>query len=232
MKNNIAHILVVDDEAHLLSVIQAYLEKEGYKVTIAESGIAGLSFFEKHGADLIILDLMLPDLSGEEICSKIRLKSHVPMIMLTAKTTESDRVAGLNLGADDYLTKPFSPRELTARVRALLRRAASQQVLAEVLHLPKSGLIIDKNSMTVIHKNKAVDLTSTEFRLLWLFAAHPGQVFSRNDLLNEVMGDAYEGYDRTMDVHIKNLRQKLDDSKHQLIVTVYGAGYKLMEGSD
>ena len=229
MKKNNAHILVVDDEAHLLSVIQAYLEKEGYKVTIAESGTAGLSFFEKHGADLIILDLMLPDLSGEEICSRIRLKSHVPMIMLTAKTTESDRVTGLNLGADDYLTKPFSPKELTARVRALLRRAASQQILAEVLHLPASDLIIDKNSMTVIRRNKPVDLTSTEFRLLWLLASHPGQVFSRADLLNDVMGDAYEGYDRTMDVHIKNLRQKLGDSEHQLIITVYGAGYKLME---
>ena len=226
-----ARILVIDDEPHLLDVIQAYLTKEGFQVVTADTGSRGLELFNRTGADLIILDLMLPDLSGERVCSQIRLTSRVPIIMLTAKTTESDRIEGLDLGADDYVTKPFSPGELIARVKAILRRTTSQQVLAEVLHLPASGLSIDRTRMQVTLHRQPIDLTSTEFRLLWLLATHPGQVFSRDDLITKLLGDDYDGYDRTIDVHIKNLRHKLGDTNHQVIVTVYGAGYKLMEGS-
>jgi DNA-binding response OmpR family regulator len=223
-------ILAIDDEPHLLSVIKAYLEKEGYEVNTAEDGQHGLDHFISRGADLIILDLMLPDLSGEDFCSRIRLKSQVPIIMLTAKTAEADRIKGLNLGADDYLTKPFSPGELVARVKAILRRSSPQPVMAEVLQLPELELMLDKGLMTVTHHNDSVEMTSTEFRLLWLMASHPGRVFSRDELVTRILGEDYEGFDRTIDVHIKNLRIKLMDSSHQLIVTVYGAGYKLVEG--
>lgn len=227
MPHTPVHILVIDDETNLLEVIRAYLEKEGYRVSTVENGTAGLRYAQQQGVDLVILDLMLPDLSGEEICTSLRQTSQVPILMLTAKTAESSRVSGLNMGADDYLTKPFSPRELVARVKAILRRSSDQPMMAEILRLTWADLEMNRETMTVCHQGQQVDLTSTEFRMLWLLASHPGQVFSRDQLVNLVMGDAYEGYDRTIDVHMKNLRQKLKDRDHALILTVYGAGYKL-----
>ena len=223
--------MVIEDEANLLSVIKAYLEKEEYQVMTAENGEQGLKLFMNQGADLILLDLMLPDLSGEEICSRVRQTGNVPILMLTAKTTERDRIHGLNLGADDYLTKPFSPGELIARIKAILRRSTSEGIKAEVIRLSGHELALDKSRMQVHLNRQHIDITATEFRILWLLASHPNQVFSREVLLNQIMGDEYEGYDRTIDVHIKNIRYKLGDAEHQLIETVYGAGYRLGEGS-
>jgi len=221
-------ILLVEDEKNISDVVKAYLEKENYKVIRAFNGQEALELFNLHEPDLIILDLMLPKISGEEVCSMIRSTSHVPIIMLTAKSHEDDKIEGLTIGADDYLVKPFSPRELVSRVKALLRRAyRDSSPLAEKLVFP-GGLTIFVDKFTV-YKNKVdLDLTTNEFKVLLALASNPKIVFSRDQLLDKAFGYDYDGFQRTIDTHIKNIRQKIEDDpkKPSYIITVYGAGYK------
>lgn len=221
-------ILLVDDEKKILEVVQAYLEKEGYLVYTSMSGKQALEVFKKVNPDLLVLDLMLPDLTGQEVCSLIRQESNIPIMMLTAKITEDDKINGFTLGADDYLTKPFSPRELVARVKALLRRSGGGKNSGAVLSFGNEDLVINETSYEVMKKGKLLSLTPNEFKILNILAKHQGKAFSRWELINLALGYDYEGYERTIDTHIKNLRQKIeDDSKNPVyILTVYGIGYK------
>lgn len=221
-------ILLVDDEKKILEVVQAYLEKEGYLVYTSMSGKQALEVFKKVDPDLLVLDLMLPDLTGQEVCSLIRQESNIPIMMLTAKITEDDKINGFTLGADDYLTKPFSPRELVARVKALLRRSGGGKNSGAVLSFGNEDLVINETSYEVMKKGKLLNLTPNEFKILNILAKHQGKAFSRWELINLALGYDYEGYERTIDTHIKNLRQKIeDDSKNPVyILTVYGIGYK------
>ncbi len=221
-------ILVVDDEIQITEVIRAYLEKEGYKVYTAHNGNDAILIFKRESIDFIVLDLMLPDLSGEEICKIIRVKSQVPILMLTAKAEEEDRVTGLYLGADDYLVKPFSPKELVARIKTIFRRTEKDFIKADIIEFNKGDLLIDSNKMELKKKGELVDLTPTEFKLILALAQNPNRVFSREDLINKVLGIDYEGYDRTIDTHIKNIRQKIEDENIKYIHTVYGVGYKFV----
>jgi DNA-binding response OmpR family regulator len=191
MKNS--RILIVEDEGKISDIVKAYLEKDGFAVTITDTGHKALSAFKK-GFDLIILDLMLPDMEGEDICQTIREDSDVPIIMLTAKSEEEDRIKGLGIGADDYVVKPFSPRELVARVNALLRRAKGTK---QAISFNKGDLIIDSSLFEVRKKGAPVILTPTEFKLLQCVAEHPGQVFTRIQLVNLILGYDFDGYDRT-----------------------------------
>lgn len=225
---------MVDDELTILNVIRAYLEKSEYVVYVAETGIQALQLFENLQPDLLILDLMLPDLSGEEVCRTIRRTSNVPILMLTAKSNEDDKVNGLLIGADDYLTKPFSPRELTARVVSLLRRAQMQEPKERNTIQLGQELTIDLEDHEVFMKGEPVYLTPIEFKLLVTLAKHPKRVFSRMELINQIQGYTFEGYERTVDVHIKNLRQKIGDDPKQpkYIKTVFGVGYKFQVMQD
>ncbi len=227
---NNGKILVVEDETKIADIVKAYLKKESFRVTAVETGQEAISIL-KEGFDLIILDLMLPDMDGEDICSTIRKDSDVPIIMLTAKSDEEDRIKGLGLGADDYVVKPFSPRELIARVKALLRRAGGT---AEVSGFNNSDLVIDSLRFEIKKKGKQVVLTPTEFKLLQCLAGHPGQVFTRLQLVNVILGYDFEGYDRTIDAHIKNIRHKVEDNQRapSYIKTVYGVGYKFTGSPD
>jgi DNA-binding response OmpR family regulator len=218
-------ILIVEDEKKIAEIVKAYLEKEKYRVEHAETGEEALKYLNEP-FDLIILDLMLPDIKGEELCSIIRENSDVPVIMLTAKSAEEDRIKGLGIGADDYVVKPFSPRELVARVKAQLRRAGKTR--KKVLSYNQGTLKIDTVHYEVMKENNQVVLTPTEFKILLALAENPGRVFSRDQLVNVVQGYDFEGYDRTVDAHVKNLRHKIEkDSKEpQFIKTVYGIGYK------
>lgn len=223
-------IVVIDDEQSVREVVQAYLEKDGYHVFVAGTGSDGLALAERMNPALIVLDLMLPDVSGEEVCSEIRSRSDVPILMLTAKASEEDRVAGLVSGADDYLVKPFSPRELVARVRAVLRRTQSVETpLVETLSLAGGRLEIDTVQHVVKRDGAAVELTPNEYKLLVTLARYPGRAYSRFELINRVQGYDYEGYERTIDVHVKNLRKKIEpDPAHpRYVETVMGVGYKL-----
>lgn len=222
-------ILVVEDEKNIQEVIKAYLMKEGYSVITAEDGEKALEIFNKENIQLIILDLMLPKLSGEKVCSVIRAKSDVPIIMLTAKVEEDDKIEGLSIGADDYVTKPFSPRELVSRVKALLRRSyRDASPLAEKLIFNDGDLELDIDKMIVRKKGKNVYLTSNEFKVLVALLSNPGQVFTREQLIELAFGYDYDGFDRTVDTYIKNIRQKIEDDpkKPSYIFTVYGVGYK------
>lgn len=221
-------ILVVDDEKKITAVLKAYLENEGFSVITAYTGLEALEKIATENPDLVILDLMLPELSGEEVCQQIREVSTLPIIMLTAKTAEVDRIEGLNLGADDYVNKPFSPREVVARVKAVLRRSGPNRCTSSQLSFRAGDLVIDLNGHEVYKQSMAVSLTPTEFKLLTLLAQSPGQVFSRSMLTERLQGYDYDGYDRTIDVHVKNLRKKVEtDSQNPVyIVTVYGVGYK------
>lgn len=222
-------VLVVDDEENIVDVVKAYLEKDGYKVLTAYRGQDALNIVNEEPVDFIVLDLMMPGLSGEEVCKRIRTKSQVPILMLTAKAEEGDRIYGLDIGADDYMVKPFSPKELSARVRAILRRTETGRIPTEIIEFNNGDLTINLNNMEVKKQGKQVDLTATEFNLLSLLAQNVGLVFSRDTLIERVLGYDYEGYDRTIDTHIKNIRQKIDDKNIKYIITVYGAGYKFME---
>lgn len=217
-------ILVVEDESKIAEIVRAYLVKDGFTITVAETGQMAISLLKK-GFDLVILDLMLPDMDGEDICVMIRKDSDVPIIMLTAKSEEDDRIKGLGLGADDYVVKPFSPRELVARVKALLRRTMGTSA---TLGFNKDDLVIDSLRFEVSKKGTQVVLTPTEFKLLQCIASHPGQVFTRLQLVNVILGYDFEGYDRTIDAHIKNIRHKIEDNQRApaYIKTVYGVGYK------
>lgn len=222
-------ILVVDDEERILEVIKAYLEKENYEVVTATNGEEAVGLFKKDTVHLVILDLMIPKIPGEQVCFKIRETSHVPIIMLTAKVEEEDKLEGLSIGADDYLTKPFSARELVGRVKALLRRAYREEgPLAEHLVFNDGDLEIDVPKMKVLKNGIEVILTPYEFKVLISFLTNPGQVFSREQLVERAFGYDYEGFDRTIDTYIKNIRQKIEDNpkKPIYVTTVYGVGYR------
>ena len=220
-------ILVVDDEKKLVRLISAYLEKEGYEVLAAFDGEAALEMFRSESPDLVVLDIMLPGLDGLEFCRRVRTESSAPIIMLSARTEEIDRVVGLEVGADDYVTKPFSPRELVARVRAVLRRSRASAPGAEKA-MVRGPLVIDRARHAVEAGEDAVTLTATEFSMLAVMAERPGQVFSRSQLLSLSQGDYFEGYERTVDTHVKNLRKKLKEraGDWDFIETVHGVGYR------
>jgi two-component system alkaline phosphatase synthesis response regulator PhoP len=217
-------ILVVDDEPQIVDLLRSYLQRDGFDVDQAVDGEAALAACARLRPDLIVLDLMLPKLDGREVCRRLRESGQTPIIMLTARDEESDKLLGLELGADDYITKPFSPREVVARVRAVLRRGSR-----ETIEVVRAGdLVIDLRAHEVTLEGRRVDLTPTEFRLLEILAGHPNQVFTRMQLIDRVQGHAFEGYERTVDAHIKNLRGKVEpDPKNPCyILTVYGVGYK------
>ncbi len=221
-------ILVVDDAESLRTMVKSYLTQEGYRVVTAANGREALFVARQEHPDLILLDLMMPELGGFEFISAHNRDSNAPIIILTAKLEESDKVLGLELGADDYLTKPFSLRELMARIRAVLRRAERSAATGAPL-LRVGNLTLDHDSRQVTTNGVAVDLTPSEFDLLATFMAQPGRVFSRLELLDRLQGDAYEGYERTIDVHIRNLRTKIepDPRNPRYVLTVYGIGYRL-----
>lgn len=220
-------ILIVDDEARLVDVLKAYLERDGYKVIAAYDGKQALAQARREKPDLILLDLMLPEIDGMEVCRTLRKESETPIIMLTARSEEADKLIGLELGADDYVTKPFSPREVVARVRAVLRRAQSTRQ-AEVEAVAVGDLVVDQARHEVRRGDEAIALTPTEFDLLWALANNQGRVLSRLQLMEKALGESYEGYERTIDAHIKNLRRKIErDPAHPRYVhTVFGVGYK------
>jgi len=221
-------VLVVDDDAKTVELVKLYLNRDGYKVMAAYDGAEALRLARKGRPDLIVLDLMLPGMDGLEVCRILRDESDVPIIMLTARTTDEDKLIGLGLGADDYVSKPFSPRELAARVRAVLRRLPGERGPAEVKH---GALALNFLRQEASVAGRPLNLTPVEFKLLGVLMKEPGRVFSRAELVEKSMGYDYKGFDRTIDVHILNLRRKLErDSRHpDYIKTVYGAGYKLTE---
>jgi two-component system alkaline phosphatase synthesis response regulator PhoP len=229
-----ASILVVEDEPKITEVLKLYLERDGYQVTMALTGTAALEAFHRKAPDLVLLDINLPEVDGLEVCRQIRSGSALPIIMLTARDEEADKLIGLELGADDYVTKPFSPREVVARVRAVLRRTASPQT-PQIQEVLKAGdLELDPERHEAHRRGSALDLTPTEFRLLEVLMRNPGRVFSRLQLLDLVQGEAFEGYERTIDAHVKNLRAKIepDPQRPSHVTTVYGVGYKFAERSD
>jgi DNA-binding response OmpR family regulator len=219
-------VLVVDDETPLRDLIRAYLERDGYTVVEASTGKEALSAAALHNPDIIVLDLMIPEIDGTEVCRRIRASSDVYIIMLTAKADEVDRVVGLEVGADDYLTKPFSPRELMARVRALLRRPRAQVAMARILRF--GDLTIDVDGHEVRVGNEVITLTATEYRLIAILASTPGRMYSRAQLLEHVWGSSYYGDDRVVDVHIANARRKIQENStsQPFVETVRGAGYR------
>ena len=219
-------ILVVDDKKELRVMVQAYLEQEGFRVVSAADGQEALYVVRHEKPDLIILDLMMPKMGGYEFLNAHKRQSETPVIILTAKLEEGDKVLGLELGADDFVTKPFSMRELTARVRAVLRRVAREPSGAELLRV--ADITLDRSSRLVKVSDRAVDLTPSEFDLLSVFMAAPGRAFTRAELLDRLQGDAFEGYERTIDVHIRNLRTKIEPtpSDPRYIETIYGVGYR------
>jgi DNA-binding response OmpR family regulator len=222
--------LIVEDEARILEVVKSLLESAGFTAFIAETGRKALEIFERENLSLVLLDLMLPDISGEEVCAAIRKKSRVPIIMLTAKAQEADMLRGLGSGADDYITKPFSLKVLRARIEAVLRRASDGPVpLFNKASFGDGDLEIDFISHTVTRAGGEVRLTPSEFRMLAALVKHPHRVFTRDELITVAMGEEFDGYDRAVDSHIKNLRQKIerDPKKPAYIVTVHGVGYKL-----
>ena len=223
-------ILIVDDEKKIVEILKAYLEKEGYSVLTAYDGQEALDSARRDVPDLIILDLMLPEISGWDVCRELRKESNVPVIMLTARDDTTDKIIGLELGADDYVTKPFDPKEIVSRVRAVLRRSESTSASKTIYRIGDISIDIEKHS--VLHNGKSIDLTAIEFEIYKALAENPGRVYSRAQLLDRIQGDTYEGYERTIDTHIKNLRKKLAiPAQHPgYIVTVYGVGYKLGEG--
>ncbi|WP_273323566.1 response regulator transcription factor [Vallitalea guaymasensis] len=229
-------ILVIDDEHGLLEVVEAYLKKDGYEVFTADNGKEGLSLYKNIAPDFIILDLMLPDLSGEKICEIIREESDVPILMLTAKSMEDDKISGLALGADDYLTKPFSPRELVMRVKAILRRTYKKTNINNdnIISFNNKDIIIDKEEHIVKKAGEVLNITPNEYEILLLFVRNPNKVFTRSQIIDAALGYEFVGYDRTIDAHIKNLRKKLEDDikKPGYLLTVYGVGYKFKGKQD
>ncbi|MDI3481648.1 MAG: hypothetical protein PWQ97_1303 [Tepidanaerobacteraceae bacterium] len=227
-------ILVVDDEVKILNLIKNYLENEGFEVITADNGKKAMEFLSAEKPDLVVLDIMMPEISGYDICRKICASSETPVIMLTAKSEEVDKILGLELGADDYITKPFSLRELAARIRVVLRRLkkqGSQQDAGQDKEdiLEYLGLKLDLRKKTAYLDGRPLSLTPTEFKILAMLMANPGVVFSRLQILEEVLGEYYEGYERSLDTHMSNLRKKLEDdpANPRYIKTVYGMGYKI-----
>lgn len=221
-------VLIVEDEHKIAEAVMAYLENSGYLPIVAYDGEHALSLFEKSNPDLVILDLMLPKISGEEVCKAIRRTSRVPIIMLTAKINEEDKINGLNMGADDYVTKPFSPRELVARVNSLLRRADGGTLpLFHTMSWNNRDLEVDLSGYTVKKSGKDVNLTPNEFKLLCAMIKYPKKIFTREELIEIAFGSDYDGFERTIDSHIKNLRSKIEDDTANpiYIITVRGIGY-------
>ena len=221
-------VLVVDDDARTVELVKLYLNRDGYRILTAYDGIEALRLAREGHPDLIVLDLMLPGMDGLEVCRTLRGESDVPIIMLTARTTDEEKLTGLGLGADDYMTKPFSPRELAARVRAVLRRIPGERGPDEV----KCGqLTVDFLGHEASLAGRPLNLTPVEFKLLGVLVKEPGKVFSRAELIERALGHDFEGFDRTIDVHILNLRRKLepDTSSPKYIKTIYGTGYKFSE---
>jgi DNA-binding response OmpR family regulator len=222
-------ILVVDDEPKIVRLVRDYLEKDGYKVLSAEDGDSALAMARRSHPDLIVLDVMLPGMDGWEVCRILRREMDTPIILLTARAEESDQVLGLGLGADEYVTKPFSPRTLTARVQALLRRARGQVRPAPVVRAGR--LVVDLAGHRVTLDGNTLHLTPNEFRILAVLVQHPGQTLSRQQLIDDLHGGVYTNFDRSIDSHIKNLRRKLDNDPSQpdWIETVYGIGYRFID---
>lgn len=221
-------ILVVDDEPHLVNTVRAYLQDSGFEVVTASNGREGLFVFRHEEPDLIILDLMMPEMDGWEAARLIRKESNVPIIMLTARVEDVDKIAALEMGADDYIAKPFNPRELVARARAVLRRTYGDMDEGnEILRV--GDLELKPEAYQVTLKGSVLDLTRSEFELLEVMMRNPGRVFSRGDLLEHIQGEAYAAYERTIDAHIKNIRAKIEDDPRQpqYIETVYGVGYRM-----
>ena len=221
-------VLVVDDDVKTVELVKLYLNRDGYKVLTAYDGVEALRLAREGNPDLIVLDLMLPGIDGLEVCRTLRGESDVPIIMLTARTTDEDKLTGLSLGADDYVTKPFSPRELAARVRAVLRRLPGERGPDEIRH---GKLTVSFVKHEAYLADRPLNLTSIEFKLLGVLVKEPGRVFNRAQLIEKALSYDFEGFDRTIDVHILNLRRKLepDPSHPRYIKTVYGAGYKFSE---
>jgi len=220
-------ILVIEDDERVSDIIKAYLEREGYNVFLTAKGLDGIEIARKNDLNLIILDLMLPDISGEEVCKIIRQNSDVHIFMLTAKSSLTERIEGLNIGADEYLVKPFSPRELTARVNALFRRFGKDKEQSDSIY-DDGNLEINYEKRIVKVKGKEISLTPNEFNILYFLAANKGNVLSREQIIDKIFGFDFMGYDRTIDVHIKNVRKKIEeDTKNpKYIITVTKAGYK------
>jgi DNA-binding response OmpR family regulator len=225
-------ILLVEDEAKIARIVRLYLEQAGYRVVVVHDGALALPSVHHEHPDLVILDLMLPNVDGWEICRQIRRFSAMPIIMLTARSEEVDRIVGLELGADDYITKPFSPREVVARVRAVLRRSQGQVQVSQVLHA--GDLTVDLDRLAVSIQGGPLELTRGEFAILTALMRQPGRVLTRLQLLDQLGETAYAGYERVIDQHIKNIRAKLGDDARQprYIATIYGVGYKLVAGTD
>ncbi len=226
-------ILIVDDEVKITEVVKSYLENSGYLTACAYDGKNAMSLFEKCSPVLIILDLMLPDMTGEDICREIRKKSRVPIIMLTAKVEDADIINGLGIGADDYLTKPFSPKQLVARVEAVLRRVSSEAIpLTNEFSFHDGDLVIDGLRHEIRKNGQFVALTPNEYKILVTMSKYPSKVFTREELIELALGDDYDGFDRVIDTHIKNIRQKLcDDGRApRYILTVHGTGYRFGGG--
>lgn len=225
-------ILVVDDEEKIRDVVVSYLNQAGYLSLEAGTGREALQLVESHAVDLVILDLMLPDMDGEQVCEAVRRMHSVPILMLTAKSSENNRIKGLSLGADDYVTKPFDPREVVARVRAILRRSDDAHLLADRMSFGGGHLTIDSLKQEVYCAGQAAGLTPNEYKLLLVLARHPERRFTREELVEKVLGYDFEGDSRTIDQHVKNIRWKIehDPKTPRYIVTVYGSGYRFAGG--
>jgi DNA-binding response OmpR family regulator len=221
-------VLVVDDDVKTVELVKVYLNRDGYRVLTANNGIDALKMARENHPDLIVLDIMMPGMNGLEVCRTLRDESEVPIILLTALTTDDDRLAGLNLGADDYVSKPFSPRELAARVRAVLRRIPGERGPEKIEH---GSLTVDFLKHEAYLEGKALNLTPIEFKILGALVKEPGRVFSRAQIIENALGHDFDSFDRTIDVHILKLRRKLEAEPHhpKYIKTIYGAGYKLLE---
>jgi DNA-binding response OmpR family regulator len=225
----VATVLVVEDETKIRDLLRSYLERAGYDVLTTPSGAEAITLAARAGPDLVVLDLGLPDVPGEEVAAEIRRSRPIPILMLTAKAASEDRIRGLELGADDYVTKPFSPREVVLRVQAVLRRHGGGPVRSEASSFGGGVLVIDEERREVTVRGEPVELTPTEWGVLTALARTPGRVYSRYELINRVRGYEYEGYERTVDSHVKNLRRKVEvDPRDPTVVqTVLGAGYRL-----
>ena len=228
MGNDSKRILIVEDEAKIVEFIESYLLNSGYTVYKAFTGREALKIFEQQAIDLILLDLMLPDISGEEVCLEIRKNSGVPIIMLTAKSGDENIINGLDMGADDYMTKPFSPRQMIARVNAVFRRSTPEKETKSILNFHQGDLVIDTANYTVKKSGSITYLTPSEYKILITLAKRPNKVFTREELIDVAFDGDFFGYDRTIDSHIKNLRAKIEDNPKECtyILTIRGIGYR------
>jgi DNA-binding response OmpR family regulator len=222
-------VLIVEDDPHTVEVVRLYLRRDGHTVLTASNGKDGLRMAQESAPDLVVLDLMLPGKGGLEVCRELRKESDVPIVMLTARAEEEDRVAGFELGADDYVTKPFSPRELAARIRAVLRRTAQDREEDSPSGLTYREITLDTQRRVVSVGQTSLNLTPTEYRLLAMFLREPGRTFTRDEIISRVFGYDFDGFDRTVDSHVSGLRRKLDAAAkdRRYIQTVYGVGYRL-----